>query len=123
MYGKVSKTAILPIIDEATFNLAQGRIKNNRTKPDKHTARLNCLLSPKVFCGECGKMMIADGVNKPNGKIYRYYKCVNNRRKQACELRGINKDALGTSSLRTSWKFFMIQGDKRNGFKTICISE
>lgn len=38
--------------------------------------------------------MIADGTNKSDGKIYRYYKCVNNRRKQACELRGISKDVL-----------------------------
>ena len=94
MCGMMNKNAIPAIIDEKTFELAQTRISNNRTKPGRHTARLNYLLSPKVFCGECGKMMVADGVNKPNGMIYRYYKCVNNRRRQACELKGIGKDLL-----------------------------
>ena len=94
MCGMMNKNAIPAIIDEKTFELAQTRISNNRTKPGRHTARLNYLLSPKVFCGECGKMMVADGVNKPNGMIYRYYKCVNNRRKQACKLKGIGKELL-----------------------------
>ena len=94
MCGMMNKKAIPAIIDGKTFELAQTRISNNRTKPGRHTARLNYLLSPKVFCGECGKMMVADGVNKPNGMIYRYYKCVNNRRRQACELKGIGKDLL-----------------------------
>ena len=49
------------------------------------------LLTTKLFCGTCQSMFVGDSANKPNGVIYRYYKCANAKRHE-CDRKAIRKD-------------------------------
>lgn len=74
------KDAIPPIIDEALFNKVQSRILFNR----RHTtrAKVNYLLSGKLFCGLCEHSMTGKtGTSKTKAK-YHYYVCSNRHCKQ-----------------------------------------
>lgn len=74
------KDAIPPIIDEALFNKVQSRILFNR----RHTtrAKVNYLLSGKLFCGLCEHSMTGKtGTSKTKVK-YHYYVCSNRHCKQ-----------------------------------------
>lgn len=74
------KDAIPPIIDEALFNKVQSRILFNR----RHTtrAKVNYLLSGKLFCGLCEHSMTGKtGTSKTKAK-YHYYVCSHRHCKQ-----------------------------------------
>ena len=64
-----------PIIDKATFDKAQERMKHNRHFTRTNHTREKYLLTGKIFCGYCGTLLTADGTNKKNGTMYRWYGC------------------------------------------------
>jgi len=50
------------------------------------------LLTTKMFCGECGRMMIGQSGQSHTGKRYYYYKCGNTKRRNGCNKRAVKKD-------------------------------
>lgn len=78
------------IIDEETFNRCQARLEQNRKKPAAGKADDPYILTSKLFCGDCGEKMVGESGNGRNEK-YRYYRCLNAKRKRGCHTKGINK--------------------------------
>lgn len=82
-----------PIIDQATFLEAAQHFKTSRNNAAGR-AKVNYLLSCKMFCGYCGSMISAEAGTGKRGKVYRYYKCGDKKRGKKCELRPFPKDYL-----------------------------
>ena len=82
-----------PIIDQATFLEAARHFKTSRNNA-AGKAKVNYLLSCKMFCGYCGSLINAETGTGKLGKVYRYYKCGDKKRGKACELKPFPKDHL-----------------------------
>lgn len=87
------KLNVEPIIDQATFLEAARHFKTSRNNAAGR-AKVNYLLSCKMFCGYCGSMISAEAGTGKLGKVYRYYKCGDKKRGKACELKPFPKDHL-----------------------------
>jgi len=89
--GIVTPGGIPAIIPEELFERVAVRLQQNKHAPGKAKAADPYLLTTKLFCGLCKTMMVGDSANKPNGVIYRYYKCAAAKRHQ-CDKKAVRKD-------------------------------
>lgn len=82
-----------PIIDKATFEQVQERLKLNKHLAGANSAVEPYLLTGKAFCGVCRQPMVADGGTDRHGNKRYYYVC-KHKRKGICEKSRENKDDL-----------------------------
>lgn len=82
------------IIDKETFETVQKRLSANAQAPARGKARVNYLLSQKLFCGHCGANMIGDSGRSKTGETYYYYSCSTRKRFHSCKKRTIRKDLI-----------------------------
>ena len=83
--------AIPAIVSEDIFNRAAVRMGQNKHATGKAKAPDRYILTTKLFCETCNSMFVGDSANKPNGVIYRYYKCASAKRHE-CDRKAIRKD-------------------------------
>ena len=76
----VVPNAIPAIVSKDIFERVAIRMKQNKHATGKAKAPERYLLTTKLFCGTCQSMFVGDSANKPNGVIYRYYKCASAKR-------------------------------------------
>lgn len=80
-----------PIIDEATFEKARARLMKNRHNAAPK-AKIEYLLSGKLFCGHCGAAMLGDAGTSKQGNRHYYYTCGERKRKHTCNKKSEKKD-------------------------------
>ena len=81
------------IIDDATFEKVQQRVKSNTNTGGRQRAKYNYLLSGKVFCMNCGRSMSGNAVHSGRDKtLHITYRCPNHHR--LCDNKEINRDHL-----------------------------
>ena len=68
------------------------RVEKNRQAPAMAKAEEEYLLTTKLFCGHCGRMMAGESGTGRNGVIHRYYKCGGAKRKLGCHKKAVKKD-------------------------------
>lgn len=90
----VLEDAVPPIIDKTLFDKVQATFRHNYTARAKAKAIEDYLLTTKVFCGHCGEPMVGESGTSKTGKVHRYYKCVNRKRKHNCEKKVEKKEWL-----------------------------
>ena len=83
--------AIPAIVSKEMFDRVTMRMTQNKHATGKAKAPERYLLTTKLFCGTCNSMFVGDSANKPNGVIYRYYKCASAKRHE-CNRKAIRKD-------------------------------
>lgn len=89
----VTPDGLPAIIPKYIFDRVQARLEKNKRTPAAAKAPERYLLTTKLFCGECGKMMTGEsGTSGTNGKIYRYYKCYGSRQKNKCKKKPVKKE-------------------------------
>ena len=79
--------AIPAIIDREVWSLVQNRMSDRKQNP-RNTAKVEYLLSGKIFCGECGSAMTGETSNKR----YYYYSCSSKKRLKNCNKTAVNKE-------------------------------
>ena len=84
--------AVPPIIPKELFERVQERMKKNQHAPARAKAEEEYLLTTKLFCGHCGRLMIGESGKSHTGAIYRYYKCSGAKRKLGCRKKAVKKD-------------------------------
>lgn len=72
--------------------MVQMRVEKNKRTPARAKAEEEYLLTTKLFCGHCGRMMIGESGKSHTGAIYRYYKCSGAKRKLGCRKKAVKKD-------------------------------
>ena len=65
----------------------------NKKAPSRTKADEDYLLTTKLFCGDCGRLMAGEcGTSGTNGVKYYYYKCGGAKRKLGCKRKALKKN-------------------------------
>ena len=88
----VIPNGIPAIVEQDIFDRAQMRRERNRRAPAAAKAEDAYLLTTKLFCGKCGKMMVGESGKGRAGRIYRYYKCHSAKNKTGCDKKPVKKE-------------------------------
>ena len=93
-YGEVIIPDGIPaIIDKDLFERVRRRMDTNKHTPARAKADEEYLLTTKLFCGNCGRLMAGEsGKSSTSGIKYRYYKCTGAKRKLGCHKKPLRKD-------------------------------
>ena len=84
--------SLIHIFPKELFERVQMRVEKNKRTPARTKAEEEYLLTTKLFCGHCGRMMIGESGKSHTGVIYRYYKCGDAKRKLGCHKKAVKKD-------------------------------
>lgn len=79
------------IVPEDIFNRVQEKMDKNKRAPARAKADDDFLLTIKLFCGKCGRMMIGDSGTSQTGAKHYYYKCGSAKRKTGCDKKAVKK--------------------------------
>lgn len=80
------------IIEKDQFERVQYRMATNKKAPAKAKAQEEYLLTTKLFCGDCGRIMAGESGRNKMGVVYHYYKCSGAKRKLGCRRKAVKKD-------------------------------
>ena len=80
------------IVDKDTFKRVQQKLVRNAEAPSRGKAKVEYLLSQKLFCGHCGSLMIGECGTGKSGTTYYYYTCGNRKRGEGCDKKPLRKD-------------------------------
>lgn len=92
--GVVLDGAIPRIVDDATFDIVQQRVKHNKRAPASAKANTTFYLTGKLFCGKCGSNMVGDSGTSCTGATHSYYSCIEKKRRHGCTKKSVQKDYL-----------------------------
>ena len=92
-YGSVIIPKGIPaIIDDDLFDRVQRRMAFNKKAPAKAKAAEEYLLTTKLFCGTCERLMAGEsGTSSTKGVKHYYYKCGGAKRKLGCKRKSVRK--------------------------------
>lgn len=91
----VIPNGIPAIIDEDQFKRVQRRIEKHSHGKGHNKARVEYILSGKIYCGDCGQPMIGESGTSHSGSVYSYYKCSGRKRHiNDCKATPIRKETL-----------------------------
>ena len=94
-YGTICIPDKLPvIIEKDQFERVQQRMESNRHAPAKAKADEEYLLTTKLFCGKCGKMLAGESGTSRTGAKHYYYKCAGAKHEHSCKLKAIKKQLI-----------------------------
>lgn len=88
---------IPPIVPLEIFEKVQERRTKNKHAPARSNGDVDFLLTTKLFCGDCGKMMAGDSGTSKTGKSHYYYKCGAAKRRKGCAKKAVRKEWLERS--------------------------
>ena len=84
------------IVDLDLWKAVQKKMKENQHKAARHKAKVNYLLTGKIFCGICGSAMTGE-VRYAKGREYAYYRCSRGQRTKECTQKSVSKDLVEQS--------------------------
>ena len=99
----VDPEGVPAIIDKGTFEKAQRMLKARQfTKERNYMTQNSYILVPKIYCGECGRMMTGESAKNHSGQIFRYYSCTGRKgpHRNGCTKSRIRSDKLDAELLR-----------------------
>lgn len=84
-----------PIINVETFKKAQTLLESNKKLNAKEKADIPYYLTGKLYCGNCGSLMVAGSGTSHTGKVHLYYKCIKKTRNtKQCDMKTYKKEQL-----------------------------
>ena len=84
--------AIPPIVTQELFDQVQAKLTTNKKAPGKHKAEEEYLLTTKLYCGHCQRMMIGESGTSRTGQTHRYYKCIGVKKHMGCDKKSVKKE-------------------------------
>ena len=89
------------IVPEDLFYRVQQRMEKNKRAPAHTKAKESeFLLTTKLFCGKCERMMVGESGKSHTGAMHYYYKCGNAKRKKGCDKKAVKKDWIERAVVR-----------------------
>lgn len=93
IYKDIKKENAIPaIIDKDLFETVQRRLSLAADAPARGKAKVDYLLSGKLFCGHCGATMNGESGTSKTGAIHNYYTCYSRKRRKGCDKKPLKKD-------------------------------
>lgn len=80
------------IIDVATFDKVQERLKQNKHSAAAQKAKIKYILNGKAFCGHCGAHMVGTAGTSKTGDRHLYYSCAKRYKYHTCDKKAEKKD-------------------------------
>ena len=80
------------IVSDELFNRVQERKDKNKRAPARAKADDEYLLTTKLICGDCERLMVGESGRSHTGKSHYYYKCGAAKRSRGCKRKAIKKD-------------------------------
>ena len=80
------------IIDRDLFEKVQQKLTDTAAAPGRATAKVDYLLSGKLFCGHCGDHMTGETGTGAKGVKYNYYTCHSRKRHRVCDKKPLRKE-------------------------------
>lgn len=80
------------IISEELFERVQRRMEKNKRVPARSKAIEEYLLTTKLFCGLCGRLMVGESGKSHTGRMYHYYQCGSAKRRTGCKKKAVQKN-------------------------------
>lgn len=80
------------IVDKDIFAIVQKKLSKNAEAPSRGKAKIDYLLSQKLFCGHCGSLMTGESGTGKGGTTYFYYTCGKRKREHTCDKKPLKKD-------------------------------
>ena len=80
------------IVDKDIFTIVQKKLSKNAEAPSRGKAKIDYLLSQKLFCGHCGSLMTGESGTGKGGTTYFYYTCGKRKREHTCDKKPLKKD-------------------------------
>lgn len=90
--GTINPDSVPAIVPQDIFDKVQIRKAKNKHAPAAAKAKVKYLLTAKLFCGECGSMMVGESGKSKTGVVHNYYKCGAAKRKKTCKNKAVRKD-------------------------------
>lgn len=81
------------IIDRELWEEVQKKMEGNKKSPARNKAKIDYLLSGKLFCGHCGSAMVGQS-STTRGVVYPYYVCNHKVRLRTCDKKNVKKDEI-----------------------------
>ena len=88
------------IVPEDLFYRVQQRMEKNKRAPARAKAHEEFLLTTKLFCGKCERLMVGESGTSRNGGKHYYYKCGAAKRKKGCDKQAVKKDWIEQTVIR-----------------------
>ncbi len=88
------------IIENDLFERVQHKMNANKRAPARFKATEEYLLTTKLFCGDCGRMMVGESGKGSKGTVYHYYKCSGAKRRLGCKRKALKKDMIEEAVVR-----------------------
>ena len=79
-HGESYPNVVPAIVDMKTFETCNRIMDNQCHKQKAVQEHSEYILSGKLFCGNCGTLMTAEGGTSHTGRVYHYYKCFKRKR-------------------------------------------
>ena len=67
-------------------------MEKNKHASAKYKADDEYILTTKLYCGKCKSFMVGESGTNHQGLTYRYYKCIDAKRKRGCDKKAVKKD-------------------------------
>lgn len=92
---------IPPIVDRPLFNKVQKMLGKRIFKKKTSEGSPRYMLTTKLCCGECGRMMTGESAKSKNGKYFHYYSCTGVKTKpKTCHKRRVSRDWIESEVIR-----------------------
>lgn len=89
--GKHIEGGVPRIVEDELFYKVQEMLKENRRAPAKVHAKVDYILSDKLFCGKCGSPMYGECGTSRNGVRHNYYSCYNRKKFHTCDKKPVRQ--------------------------------
>ena len=80
------------IVSEDLFYRVLERLEKNKRAPAMAKADADYLLTTKLFCGMCERMMVGESGTSHTGDKHYYYKCAGAKRTKDCKKKSVKKE-------------------------------
>lgn len=102
--GMRIENAMPAIIDIETWNRVQDRLKKNKDSAASGKAKVEYLLTGKMFCGHCGSKMVGHSGHGRSGETYHYYGCMGRLRDHTCDKHHVSKQQIEDAVVQDTFK-------------------
>ncbi len=93
------------IVSKDEWNAVQERMQKNKHAQARHKAKIEYLLSGKIFCGECGGAMV--GQSSGNHEKYSYYECSTKKRLRTCSKSNVKKETIENAVINCTIEYIL----------------
>ncbi len=121
-YGDTVYENIYPaIIDEDTWRQVQSIRTSNKHAPGRKKDIFDFILSGKLACGDCKRLMVGESGTSHTGAKHYYYTCLSRRRKRMpCKLKSVPKEWLEDLIIQKTWETLSTEDTLTQIADTLC---